>query len=256
MRRIDARAFQIVALAFLLSAGVLRWHFVIDPLQMLLCFSSALGCQWILGRWAKKKTFNWMSPWITASSLLLLLKCNALWSHPLAAALAIGSKFVFRWKGKHFFNPANFAIVICTLLLPCWVSPGQWGREILLISFTILVGSGVTQRAQTWWVSLGFLLSFATLLGARIAYLEYEWTIWLHQLSNGVLLIFAFFMISDPKTTPRSTQGIFVHGLAVAVLGFFFIFHEYEFNGLLYSLFLLAPTVPLLDRHLSSRAIG
>jgi len=45
---------------------------------------------------------------ITGLGLSLLLRVN----HPLlmvtAAALAIGQKFVFKYKGYHFWNPANF----------------------------------------------------------------------------------------------------------------------------------------------------
>ena len=45
-----------------------------------------------------------------------------------APVLAIGSKFLFRVRGKHLFNPAAFAIVALLLTSDeVWVSPGQWG---------------------------------------------------------------------------------------------------------------------------------
>ena len=45
-----------------------------------------------------------------------------------AAAIAISSKFLIRYRGKHVFNPANVAIVLMMLASEhVWVSSGQWG---------------------------------------------------------------------------------------------------------------------------------
>ncbi|MCB0326219.1 MAG: RnfABCDGE type electron transport complex subunit D [Bdellovibrionales bacterium] len=251
LRMLDARVFQILSLFFLLCAGLSSWNFVIEWKQAVLCFASALFTQAMFQviefhRFPDgKKPFNWMSPWITSSSLLLLLKSTTIWVHPFAAFVAISSKFFFRIKGKHFFNPANFAIVISLMLLPAWISPGQWGRTPLLIFFALSAGAAVTSRARTTRVSAYFLTFFSLMLLCRVLYLEYELSIWTHQISNGVILIFAFFMISDPKTSPYSTFGIILHTLLVSILSMYFIFFKYEPNALMYSLFMLSPVVAL-----------
>jgi Na+-transporting NADH:ubiquinone oxidoreductase subunit NqrB len=48
---------------------------------------------------------------ITGLGLCLLLRANHFSTMLLAAGLAITSKFIFRVRGKHFFNPANFGII-------------------------------------------------------------------------------------------------------------------------------------------------
>jgi Na+-translocating ferredoxin:NAD+ oxidoreductase RnfD subunit len=69
----------------------------------------------------------------------------------------------------------------------------------------------------------------------------------LHQMQNGALLIFAFFMISDPKTTPNTSVGRIVYGALVASVAYIIQFVFYEPNGPIIALILSAPLVPLLD---------
>jgi Na+-translocating ferredoxin:NAD+ oxidoreductase RnfD subunit len=70
----------------------------------------------------------------------------------------------------------------------------------------------------------------------------------LHQLESGALLIFAFFMISDPKTTPDSRAGRVLFAILVAAGAAFVQFRLYRPNGLLWSLAALSPAVALIDR--------
>ena len=73
---------------------------------------------------------------------------------------------------------------------------------------------------------------------------------WLHHLQNGALLLFAFFMISDPMTTPNRRCARVLHALGVAALAFAWQFLLYKPNGFIWALFLCVPLVPLLDRWL------
>jgi Na+-translocating ferredoxin:NAD+ oxidoreductase RnfD subunit len=70
----------------------------------------------------------------------------------------------------------------------------------------------------------------------------------LHQVESGAFLIFTFFMISDPRTTPDSRAGRILFALLVALGAGYVHFVLYRPNGLLLSLFFLAPAVPLIDR--------
>ncbi|MEO1370739.1 MAG: RnfABCDGE type electron transport complex subunit D, partial [Acidobacteriota bacterium] len=63
----------------------------------------------------------------------------------------------------------------------------------------------------------------------------------------GALLLFAFFMISDPKTTPNSRAGRVVWAVLIALVAGYWQFALYRPNGLLFALVLSAPAVPLLD---------
>src|SRR5438093_507354 len=62
------------------------------------------------------------------------------------------------------------------------------------------------------------------------------------------LLLFTFFMISDPRTTPSSRAGRILFAALVAAGAAFVQFRLFRTNGLLWSLALASPLVPLIDR--------
>ncbi|HXG59299.1 MAG TPA: DUF2330 domain-containing protein, partial [Thermoanaerobaculia bacterium] len=70
----------------------------------------------------------------------------------------------------------------------------------------------------------------------------------LHRLENGALLIFSFFMISDPRTTPDSRAGRIVFAALVALGAYYVQFRLFRTNGLLWSLAACSLLVPLIDR--------
>ena len=75
----------------------------------------------------------------------------------------------------------------------------------------------------------------------------------LHHLQNGALLIFAFFMISDPKTTPNTAIGRIIYGSIVASIAFVIQFVLYQPNGPILALIMSAPLVPIIDYLTSGR---
>src|SRR5206468_8351746 len=95
---------------------------------------------------------------------------------------------------------------------------------------------------------IAFLIAWFGLKAARVLYLGQAPAVFLHQLQVASLIVFAFFMISDPKTTPDHRAGRIAFAVAVATLGFYFQAFRWIQNGLLYSLFFLSPLVPLVDK--------
>ena len=71
----------------------------------------------------------------------------------------------------------------------------------------------------------------------------------LHQLSTGSLLVFAFFMISDPPTTPNARGTRIVFAIAVALLAYVLAFHGQQRPALYFALIALSPLTPLFDRY-------
>jgi len=69
----------------------------------------------------------------------------------------------------------------------------------------------------------------------------------LHQLQNGALVLFAFFMISDPKTTPDTHLGRILFAGLVALGAWYVQFVWYWSNALLWSLAACSLLVPLID---------
>src|SRR5262249_27201283 len=245
----DARHFQIAALATLLVYNLGFLDFAARPLDSALAIAAALVTQAVCTRVFGLPSFDPRSPLITGLSLSLLLRADAPWLTALAGVIAIASKFLLRVDGSHIWNPAGFSsAVLIALTDGVWISPGQWGSAAwcaaLLAFFAILV-LGAARRAD---VAIFFLLSHAALLLARAIWLGDPLAIPLHQLESGSLLIFAFFMISDPRTTPDSRLGPCLFAFAVALAGHYLALFMPMRPALYVALFAPSPLILLIDR--------
>jgi Na+-transporting NADH:ubiquinone oxidoreductase subunit NqrB len=246
-RSSDPRHMQIAILLGLLAYGILGLDFEIRASSSLLMIGTALVVEWLLTS-PRGKAFDPRSPLISGLSLCLLLRTNEPGLLCLGAFIAIASKFAIRFRGKHVFNPTNLALV--ALLFgseDVWVSSGQWGSHALVAAGLACSGALVLRRAERSDITLAFLVFWIVILFGRSAWLGEPATIPLHRLQNGALLIFAFFMLSDPKTIPDSRAGRVLFALLVAGVAGAIQFIFYRPNGLLISLALCAPLTPMLD---------
>lgn len=244
----DPRWFQIAVLATLLVHGVAVLEFEVRPGTAAVILATALAAQALADRFGGRR-FEPKSALISSLSLCLLLRtASPLWA-AAAAAIAIGSKPLIRVGGKHVFNPSNLGLVAVVLASErAWVSPGQWGSAALGAFAFVGLGSLVVRhaaRSDVTWAFLGFWL--AVLFG-RAAWLGDPVAIPLHQLASGSLLLFAFFMISDPKTTPDSRAGRVLFAALVAAGGAWVTFGLQRAEGPIFALAACAPLVPLIDR--------
>ena len=194
--------------------------------------------------------FQWKSAMITSLSLSILLRANSPWFWLAAGAIAIGAKFLIRFNGKHIFNPAAIGIVVLMLVFgrDVWVSPGQWGQMPLLAGYAVAVAALVLSSAKRLDIALAFLGTFAAILFGRAMWLGDPMAIPLHQLSTGALLIFAFFMITDPRSTPDSRLGRILFAMCVASLAAWFMIGPNVRAAPIMALVVLAILTPILDR--------
>ncbi len=246
----DPRNYQIAALSSLLAYGLTALHFEIGGAQAAVTIAVAIAVQWIGTRLARQPRFDPKSALISALSLCLLLRSHSLTAAAAAAALAIGSKFLARWHGKHLFNPTNLALVVMLATGCAWVSPGQWGTPALFAFAIGCLGTLVVTRAARADITLSFLAAHTLILFGYSAWLGQPPAIPLHRLQSGALLLFAFFMISDPRTTPDSRRGRVLFAVLVAGGAAFVQFALLRTNGLLWSLAACSLLTPLIDRWL------
>lgn len=244
----DPRLYQILMLSCLLGYGVVQLDLEVHPVRAAVLLGTALLAQYACTRLWRLPAFDPRSALISGLSLCLLLRANSVWLLVLTAVVTIASKFLLRFRGKHIFNPTNFGIVALMLATgQVWVSPGQWGNAAFFGFLIACLGGLVVNRAARSDVTYAFLAFYLAVLFGRALWLGQPMAIPLHQLQNGAFLIFTFFMISDPKTTPDSRAGRILFALLVALGAGFVHFVLYRPNGLLLSLAFLSPLVPLLD---------
>jgi len=244
----DPRLYQIASLGTLLLYGLFWIRFDVSVPQIALTFGTALLTQYAGTRLYKLPAFDPLSPLVSALGLCIFLRTNDLMVVVLASFLAIASKFIIRWEKKHIFNPTNLALVVVIVSGMGWISPGQWGQVAWLGFLIACLGSLVVTRAVRADVTLAFLGFYVGLLIARALWLGDPLTIPLHQIESGTLLIFSFFMISDPKTTPDSRPGRVFFAFLVAVTALSVQFALFRPNGPLWGLIVCSPFVPFIDR--------
>jgi Na+-translocating ferredoxin:NAD+ oxidoreductase RnfD subunit len=248
--RLDPRHYQIATLAGLLAYGTTRLDFEIEPAQAIVSLAGALLTQLACARLFRAGPFEPKSALISGLSLCLLLRTNSLLVALAAAVITIASKFVIRWKGKHVFNPTNLGVTVMLATGAAWVSPGQWGNVAFFAFLMACLGGLVVNRAARSDVTYAFLAAYLGIVFGYALWLGQPLAIPIHRLQNGAFLLFTFFMISDPRTTPDSRAGRFLFAGLVAALAAWITFGMFRTNGLLWALVALSPAVPLIDRFL------
>ena len=268
----DVRDYQIAFLSLFLFLGVSTRDWTVQSNLMLVVVISCLATQWLLSslvEYGKRnndhslskiyselrlltnpKVLNSLrSALITALGLCLLLRSNSYSTMAIASFLAIASKFLFLHDKKHFFNPANFGIIAALVLTnDAWVSPGQWGTDWWYLLLFLGFGGVILQRVGRWDTSIAFLLVYASLEAARNFWLGWSWDVWQHQLMSGSLLLFALFMLTDPRSIPDSPIGRLIWSIAIAITTFILQDYFYLSTAIFWSLFIISPLTILLDR--------
>lgn len=267
----DARVTQIIFLGLFLLLGVGTRDWTIQPDLILAVIASCLITQWLLssiGEYGKRNSeyslssivreskvlispkvlTSLRSALITSLGLCLLLRSNSYQTMMLAGFLAISSKFLFRHHQKHFFNPANFGIIAAiTLTNDAWVSPGQWGTDWWYLLLFLGLGGVVLKQVGRWDTSIAFLLSYGALEAMRNAWLGWSWDVWQHQFMSGSLLLFALFMLTDPRSIPNSKTGRLIWSIAIALSTFILQHYLYLSTAIFWSLFIVSPLTVLFD---------
>lgn len=266
----DARDYQISFLALFLLLGLAARDWTLKPQVIACAIATCLLTQAALtaaASWLSRPSwpvpadtaaavlpwhqmpFNWRSPLITALGLSLLLRVGHLPTMALAASLAIASKFAFRLADKHCFNPANFGIVAVLLLTDdAWVSPGQWGEDLWYGLMFLGAGGLVLKRVGRWNTTLAFLLPYGALEALRNLWLGWTWDVLAHRLMSGSLLLFALFMVTDPRAIPSARPARLLWAGAIALLTFGLRNYAYLPTAVFWALFALSPLSLVLDR--------
>jgi len=245
----DPRHYQIATLASLLVYGILGLDFEIGAARAAGILATALLTQYVCTRIWRLPWFDPRSALISGLSLCLLLRTDDVALAIVAAIVAVSSKFLIKVNGKHLFNPTNIAIVaLMAATGGVWVSPGQWGNVAFFAFLMACLGGLVVNRASRSDVTYAFIAFYMALVFGRSIWLGEPLTIPVHRLENGALLLFTFFMISDPRTTPNSRMGRILFAALVASGAWYIQFRLFRTNGPLWSLAICSVTVPLIDR--------
>jgi len=258
----DARNYQILSLFLFLVLGIGTRDWTLKPELIVVIFATCLSTQilmsWLvnintlqtpLSKSIKNQIWKGLpSAVITALGLCLLLRAGSYSTMIMAGFGAIASKFIFRIGDKHWFNPANFGIIVALLFTPdAWVSPGQWGDEVWYALVFVALGGMVLKRVGRWDTTFTFFTSYAGLELIRNLYLGWSWDVLGHRLMSGSLLLFAMFMVTDPRSIPNARNARLIWAIAIACLTFILRNFFFMPEAVFYALFALSPLTIVLD---------
>ncbi|MEZ5178698.1 MAG: hypothetical protein R2746_10585 [Acidimicrobiales bacterium] len=187
-----------------------------------------------------------------------------------ASGIGLLSKYAVRVDDRPLFNPSNFGLVVVFLVFGSQHADPQdlwWGpwRPALAITVAVIAVGGLTLAwrirlfsvAVTFWAA--FAAGIAVLAAGGHAILARwhlgpvsDWAYWWVFVLSPEIMIFVFFMITDPGTAPRPRVARPVYAAAVAVLAAVLAgFQRTEFAtkvSLLVALTLVCGVRPLLER--------
>ena len=227
------------------------------------------------------RAFVWpASAMLTGSGIALILRVpgtpNDHWTFHSwyvfagIAAFSLLTKYAIRYRGSHLFNPSNLGLVLAFLLLGStrvepldfwWAPLNGWmitAYAVILVGGLLITGRlRLLASAATFWVALAIGLAVLAASGhcitARWAFTPvcgYDY--WKVIITSPEILIFLFFMITDPKTVPTGRVGRLAFGLLVAVVSVLLMAPQTtEFGtkvALLGGLVLVCAFRPILDR--------
>ncbi|TAE56294.1 MAG: Na+-transporting NADH:ubiquinone oxidoreductase, subunit NqrB [Nostocales cyanobacterium] len=255
----DIRDYQILFLSVFLILGIATRDWTLQPEFIIMAIASCLFTQWLFSNFSKvtslqietntqKSTFNFRSPLITSLGISLLLRADHWTTIILASVTAIASKFIFQTENKHFFNPANFGIISAiSLTADAWVSPGQWGEEWWYCLLFIGAGGMILKKVGRWDTTAAFLGTYSLLEAFRNFWLGWTWDVYLHRLMSGSLLLFALFMVTDPRSIPNAPLGRIIWAICLALITFILRNYFYLPTAVFWALFAFSPLTILID---------
>jgi Na+-translocating ferredoxin:NAD+ oxidoreductase RnfD subunit len=263
------------------ALGQIGLHFRVSIPQILAAILTTAIIEVVL-TFRQSRSFVWpASAMLTGSGVALILRVvgtpandpwdtYAWWVFAAVAAFSLLTKYVIKYRGSHVFNPSNLGLVVTFVVLgSARVEPLDfwWGPLDLwlLVAYVVIVGGGllITRRlhllvlAATFWVvfaaGLGLLAASGHCMTANWAFAPVcGGTFWRVVVTSPELMIFLFFMITDPKTVPSGRVGRVVFGALVAVTSLLLIAPQTDEFGtkvaLLAGLVVMCAVRPLLDR--------
>jgi hypothetical protein len=245
----DPRLHVAAVLLTLQALGQTVLGFRLSVAQILICLATGALIEFGVG-FFKDKVVMWpASGLLTGNSTAFILRVpgtlhgqwwslNGIWIFIGVVALGMATKYLIRWRGRHIFNPSNVALVVAFVALGpqrtephdlWWIPMGPW----MIVTYAILIGGGflIAWELKLLGLELGFLIAFAVFVAIALApvpdhCMVASWHVtpmcgrdlWQVLVTSPEVLIFALFMLPDPRTVPDGRLARVVFGVLVALL--------------------------------------
>jgi len=232
-----------ILLAAHLSFGVLESY-----QRTVLAIVTAIATELAMGRITYRRWPHPASAYITGISVGILTRSPFYWPYVLISFISIASKYVLRLEGRHLWNPSNFGVSAVLFLAPATVSllSIQWGNTLWPMVVIWILGTAIVWRVGRLHISATYVASFLVLSLIRSGVTGTPWLATVAPITGPMYQLFIFFMVTDPKTTVRSTSGQCVVVFAVALVEAILRLAQVVYAPF-YALFLVGPAALLFE---------
>ncbi|HEX7082797.1 MAG TPA: FG-GAP-like repeat-containing protein [Gaiellaceae bacterium] len=243
----DPRLHLAATITSLQVLGQVAFHFRLSIAQILLALGTVAAIE-VAITVRRQRVLMWpASALLTGNGVAFVLRVpgtrhgdwwslHGWWIFVAVAGGSLLSKYVIAWRGEHVFNPSNIGLVVCFLALgrtrveplDFWWGPMSWWMALAL-AIIVTGGFAILRRLALLRVALAFWGAFALGIGAIAVgghAMTARWhlgpieglSFWWVLVTSPEVLVFLFFMITDPKTAPRDLRARVVYGVVLGLL--------------------------------------
>lgn len=220
--RIDDRFIAPIFITAILFAGQITFHVLDDYWKTIAAIIASILTEAIIGKLYTGKVPHLASAYISGISVGILIRSPEVWPYVLTSMIAITSKYVIRYHGRHLWNPSNFAI--CAMLIIAHKEVAtlgiQFGNTIWPMIVIWILGSLIIARLKRFHICLTYVGCFIAYSFLRSLITGNPFLTEVAPITGPMYQLFIFFMITDPKTTVKSKQGQMLVAFLVATAEF------------------------------------
>jgi enediyne biosynthesis protein E5 len=251
---LDNRYIAPIFITCILLVGNLTFGILESYQKTLLAIVTSILLELVLSKIFYGKFAHPASAYITGISVGILVRSPAYWPYALCAALSIMSKYVLRVKGRHIWNPSNFGISVLLFLAAENVAglSIQWGNYLLPMVVIWILGSMIIYRLHRFHITGIYVVSFLAFAFLRSWMVGSPWQSEVAPITGPMYQLFIFFMITDPKTTVRSTKWQCIVVIIVALVEMLMRLDQVVYAPF-YALFIVGPIAMLIQIWMDSR---
>ncbi len=252
--RFDSRYVAPILISCILLAANMGFGVLESPSKTLLAIVVSILTEIVLSKITTGRFPHLASAYVSGISIGILVRSPEFWPYALCALIAITSKYLIRWKGRHLWNPSNFAIAVMLIIASETVSTlsFQWDNRVWAMAIIWALGSYIIWNLKRFHICATYVASFVafaalrTLMSGGVAGFSSHFWNEVAPITGPMYQLFIFFMITDPKTTVGSKKW-------QCIVVFFVAFAEHilrlnqNIHAPYYALFMVGPIANTID---------
>lgn len=242
------RYFPPALITLILIVGQLTYGILDSYVNLAVSIGTAVITEVILAYYVLGIRKNIASAYITGISVGILIRSTAVWPYAATAMISIMSKYVFRYKGRHLWNPSNFGVSWMLLLNSMTVAglSMQWGSNFAAMGIIWALGLLIVSRAKRLHVPVTYLICYVVLSFVSSLIIGDTFLAELAPITGPKYQLFIFFMLTDPPTSVSTRKGRIIVVILVAIVEFVLRYFSVIYAPF-YALCMVGPIARFID---------